>query len=135
LVLLCSLALAALGPQVSQAFSPTDLSGCIYWLDADALTGTYNDGETVALWPDSSGTYADATLGGGTPIFKENILNGKPVVRLGLARHFVDMLAVLEEKTKGNLSPEEEQMLSGTIHHLRMAFVSVQNESQTKSDG
>ncbi len=62
-------------------------------------------------------------------------VEGKPVVRLGLARHFVDMLAVLEEKTKGNLSPEEEQMLSGTIHHLRMAFVSVQNESQTKSDG
>jgi hypothetical protein len=51
----------------------------------------------------------------------------KPVVRLGVARHFVDTLALLEEKTKGNLTPEEEQLLDGTLHQLRMAYVSVQN--------
>ena len=28
----------------------------------------------------------------------------EPVLRLGLARHFIDLLNVLEEKTKGNLS-------------------------------
>jgi hypothetical protein len=51
----------------------------------------------------------------------------KPVVRLGVARHFVDTLGLLEEKTKGNLSPEEAQLLEGTLHELRMACVAMQN--------
>lgn len=54
-------------------------------------------------------------------------IEGKAVVRLDVARHFIDTLAVLEEKTKGNLTPEEEQMLTGALHQLRMAYVSVQN--------
>jgi hypothetical protein len=54
-------------------------------------------------------------------------VEGKAIVRLDVARHFIDTLAVLEEKTKGNLTPEEEQMLGGTLHQLRMAYVSVQN--------
>ena len=54
-------------------------------------------------------------------------VDGKAIVRLDVARHFIDTLAVLEEKTKGNLTAEEEQMLEGALHQLRMAFVSVQN--------
>jgi len=40
-----------------------------------------------------------------------------------LAKFHIDMLAVLDEKTKGNLSQDEEKMLKGTLHELRMAFV------------
>jgi hypothetical protein len=32
--------------------------------------------------------------------------SGKPECNLPVARHFIDTLAVLEEKTKGNLSAE-----------------------------
>jgi hypothetical protein len=53
-------------------------------------------------------------------------VEGKAILRLDVARHFIDTLAVLEEKTKGNLTAEEEQMLSSTLHQLRMAYVSVQ---------
>ena len=35
---------------------------------------------------------------------------GKPVVRLEFARHYIDMIEVLQEKTKGNAT-EEEAML------------------------
>ena len=50
---------------------------------------------------------------------------GKPVVRPSVARHFIDMLALVEEKTRGNLTPEESTMLNEQLHQLRMAFVHV----------
>ena len=49
---------------------------------------------------------------------------GQPVIHLGLARHYVDTLAVLEEKTKGNLDEEEAAMLEQVLP-LRMLFVAV----------
>jgi len=51
---------------------------------------------------------------------------GKPPVRLNQAKHFVDTIAMLEEKTEGNRTPEESAMLSHLLHELRMACVSVQ---------
>ena len=46
-------------------------------------------------------------------------------VHLDFARHFIDMLAVLEEKTKGNVSDEEKTYLADALHQLRIAFVAV----------
>jgi len=46
-----------------------------------------------------------------------------PAASLARAKHFVDLLGVLEEKTKGNLSPEESRWMSGMLHQLRMFFV------------
>ncbi len=40
-----------------------------------------------------------------------------------LAKHAIDMLALLQEKTRGNLSPNEAEVLEETIHQLRLAFV------------
>lgn len=50
---------------------------------------------------------------------------GKAMVALDVAKLNIDLLAVLEEKTKGNLSDEESKALSGTTHELRMQFVEV----------
>ncbi len=50
-------------------------------------------------------------------------IEGGPVIRKPLAKHFIDTLAMLEEKTKGNLDAEETEMLGGTLHQLRMIFV------------
>jgi hypothetical protein len=44
---------------------------------------------------------------------------------LELARYNIDMLNTLEEKTKGNLSEQEEKILKDTLSQLRMAFVQV----------
>lgn len=51
--------------------------------------------------------------------------SGKPEVQLPLARHFVDLLGVIEAKTTGNLSPEEQSLLGGTLHYLRMSYVEI----------
>lgn len=42
---------------------------------------------------------------------------------LGYARMFIDQLEMLQEKTRGNLSNEETQVLGGVLSDLRLAFV------------
>ncbi|HVP13571.1 MAG TPA: DUF1844 domain-containing protein [Phycisphaerae bacterium] len=42
---------------------------------------------------------------------------------LELAKHHIDLLDVLDNKTKGNLTPEEKRLLDTTLHQLRMAYV------------
>jgi hypothetical protein len=44
---------------------------------------------------------------------------------LELAKYNIDMLQTLEEKTKGNLSKEEEAVLANTLNELRMGYVRV----------
>jgi len=39
------------------------------------------------------------------------------------ARHTVDILTMLQEKTRGNLSKEEQQLLDGVLYELRMKFM------------
>ncbi|MEM7453570.1 MAG: DUF1844 domain-containing protein [Planctomycetota bacterium] len=51
-------------------------------------------------------------------------VTGQPQVNKEMAKHFIDTLAVLEEKTKGNLTSEEAAHLTESLHQLRIAFVS-----------
>lgn len=52
---------------------------------------------------------------------------GKPTPNLELARHFIDLLGVIDKKTVGNLEPDEHKFLDSTLHDLRMAFVQMLN--------
>jgi hypothetical protein len=49
---------------------------------------------------------------------------------LDIAKYNIDMLGVIEEKTKGNLTDEEAKMLEGTLSQLRMIFVKVVEEGE-----
>jgi hypothetical protein len=51
---------------------------------------------------------------------------GKAEVQLDAARHFIDTLAMLQEKTEGNRTAEETAALDQLLHELRMGFVAVQ---------
>jgi hypothetical protein len=54
---------------------------------------------------------------------------GQPLpANLDFARHFIDMIAVVEEKTQGNLTREEQTYVRDALHQLRMAFVSVSTQ-------
>ncbi len=41
------------------------------------------------------------------------------------AQYVIDLLSVLEEKTKNNLTPEEDELIKSTLGELRMIFVKV----------
>jgi Domain of unknown function (DUF1844) len=49
----------------------------------------------------------------------------QPQVDILGARQSIDMLAVLAEKTKNNLTPEETRLLDSALFELRMAFLEV----------
>jgi hypothetical protein len=51
----------------------------------------------------------------------------KPEVDLIGARQTIDTLAMLQEKTKGNLKPAEENMIQNCLYELRMAYLEVTN--------
>ncbi len=43
------------------------------------------------------------------------------------ARHTIDILSMLEQKTKGNLTREEQQLLESVLYELRMKFMAKTN--------
>ena len=53
----------------------------------------------------------------------------QPKPNLELARHEIDMLAMLQEKTKGNLTLEEQRYLENSLTELRFRYVQA-TESQ-----
>jgi hypothetical protein len=59
--------------------------------------------------------------------------SGQAIADLEIAKHFIDTLAMLEEKTRGNLSAEEKAMLDDVLHQLRLAFVAVQKGIQSQA--
>lgn len=53
----------------------------------------------------------------------ENPEAGQKQIDLGAAKQMIDLLGVLREKTRGNLSPEEQQVFDGSLTELRMRYV------------
>lgn len=53
----------------------------------------------------------------------------RPKPELRLARHSIDLLAVLQEKTHGNLSIDEQRLLDNSLTELRFRYIQVM-ESQ-----
>ncbi len=47
---------------------------------------------------------------------------------LELARYNIDLLEAIEQKTKGNLTPEEQELLKNTLSDLRMGYVNISNQ-------
>ena len=57
-----------------------------------------------------------------------NPKTGQGEVNLDLARMFIDQLAMIQEKTRGNLTSEEAKVLTNALSNLQMAFVEVARE-------
>ena len=48
-----------------------------------------------------------------------------PEADLSLARHAIDLLVMIEEKTRGNLRIEEQRLIENSLTELRFRFVQV----------
>ena len=53
----------------------------------------------------------------------------KPKPHLREARHTIDLLGVIQEKTRGNLSLEEQRLLENSLTELRFRYVQAIEES------
>jgi hypothetical protein len=63
----------------------------------------------------------------------EHPVTHKREVDLELAKHWIDILGMLERKTKGNLAPQEEKVLEGLLADLRMQYVSLTSSVSPKA--
>jgi hypothetical protein len=87
---------------------------------------------------------ANPGLGASAPVTMEHIIQSmylsavvamgaatepgqKPRIDIVGARQSVDMLGVLQEKTKGNLSEKEQRLLQSALFELRMMFLDITN--------
>ena len=59
--------------------------------------------------------------------------SGKTEVQLPLARHAIDMLAMLRAKTDGNLSREEQALLDNALTQLRLNYVETAADEEKKA--
>lgn len=53
----------------------------------------------------------------------ENPLTKKKEKDLNQAKYLIDILSILEEKTKGNLTKDEQNYLQAFLYNLRMAYI------------
>lgn len=58
----------------------------------------------------------------------------KSPVNLPAAKDSIDILEILQGKTKGNLTEEEAAVITEGLYHLRMAYVAAMNAGQVKGD-
>jgi hypothetical protein len=54
---------------------------------------------------------------------------GQTMKDLTVAAHNIELLAMLKEKTKGNLNPDEQHLLEGLLYDLRLKYVEGQKKA------
>jgi hypothetical protein len=52
----------------------------------------------------------------------------EPTVNLDMAKHQIDTLSVIEQKTKNNLTEDEQKLLDTALYEVRMRYVSVASQ-------
>ena len=58
-----------------------------------------------------------------------NPMTGKEEVDMAHAKFAIDLLQILDEKTKGNRGDEEEQLMNDILYRLRMLYVDKSSDS------
>jgi hypothetical protein len=59
----------------------------------------------------------------------------KPKPDLVLSRHTIDLMAILLEKTKGNLTMDEQRMLENSVTELRFRYVQAAEDAAKQPSG
>ena len=62
----------------------------------------------------------------------EHPVSGKREVDLELGKHWIDVLGMLQQKTRGNLTPPEAKIIEGWLADLRMQYVSMTGPAKSK---
>jgi hypothetical protein len=89
-------------------------------MESDEEVEGANDPASFVNFLMSIASNAAASLG-----MMEHPVTGERGVDLQLGKHWIDVLGMLEQKTRGNLSRQEHQILEGLLSDLRMQFVSL----------
>jgi hypothetical protein len=113
-------------PEVASAPSPVEqaVPESEEELDEEEIEGA-NDPASLVNFLMSIASNAASALG-----MMEHPVTHRREVDLQLGKHWIDVLGMLQSKTKGNLTKQEDQMLEGLLSDLRMQYVSLVNSAQ-----
>ncbi|MBI4721823.1 MAG: DUF1844 domain-containing protein [Candidatus Stahlbacteria bacterium] len=64
----------------------------------------------------------------------KNPLTDKVERNFELAKYTIDSIGILREKTKGNLTKEEEELLESMLSNLKLTYVREQNKERPQKD-
>ena len=59
----------------------------------------------------------------------------RPEPDFRIARHTIDMLAMLQEKTRGNLTMEEQRLIENSLTEMRFRFIQVMESAKKQQSG
>ncbi|MDR2762655.1 MAG: DUF1844 domain-containing protein [Planctomycetaceae bacterium] len=59
---------------------------------------------------------------------------GETEIKLNQAKHLIETIVMLEEKTKGNRTDEESTKISNALHELRMIYIAAQKEQERRKN-
>jgi len=113
---------ASAPPEQPEAIDETSLNGDE--LDEEELEGAQDPASFVNFLMSIASNAASA-LG-----MMEHPVTHQRDVDLELGKHWIDVIGMLQKKTKGNLTLQENKMLEGLLSDLRMQFVSLANAPQ-----
>jgi hypothetical protein len=86
--------------------------------------------------PDGSGFETLVSYLSTTAMFQLGVLPGPSGERIPpdmvSARRTIDLLEVLQEKTRGNLTPAESRFLEDVLYELRLSYVEVEKRGARK---
>ena len=102
--------------------------------EAPARTSTVGDIPIAAFPPVDFHTFV-LSLGSSALLHLgeiENPNDGVSQKDLPLAKHTIDILVMLEQKTKGNLSTAEERLIESLLYDLRLRYVEATRSPQPK---
>lgn len=119
-------------PAETQAAPPTQSAGTAEQSHAEMpdeseIPGA-DDPASFANFLMSIASNAASSLG-----MMEHPVTHKREVDLELGKHWIDVLGMLQDKTRNNLSPQEKQILEGLLADLRMQYVSLANATTQKT--
>lgn len=97
-------------------------------LDAEEQLPGADDPASFASFMMSIASNAAGSLG-----MMEHPVTHKREVDLELGKHWIDVLGMLQQKTRGNLLPQEQQILEGLLADLRMQYVSLTHAAPQKA--
>jgi hypothetical protein len=94
--------------------------------EAEELPGE-NDPSSFVNFVMSLASQAAAALGA-----MPHPVTGQRSFDLDIAKHWIDTMAMLKEKTKGNLHPQEANLLAGLLSDLRMQFIQLSQAAEER---
>jgi hypothetical protein len=103
---------------------------------APAPSPTVDSEPEAFLEPEGSGFETLVSYLSTTAMFQLGVLPGPGGERIppdmGNARRTIDLLDVLQEKTRGNLTPVESRFLEDVLYELRLSYVEVEKRGARK---